>query len=110
MNAISPIGELRHRLTLEMPVNTADDIGGFRQTWLSVAEVWAAIDTRSANEQFEAQRRESSFTHRITIRWRPDVNGAMRLSGDGKAYRILAVHDADHRRRYLTCLCEETGP
>lgn len=103
-----PIAALRRRLQLEAPVETPDDSGGFSRVWQVVADVWVSIETLDAAERFVAQRGEMRTTHRIAMRWRPDITGAMRLRSGSRAFRILTASDADTHRRFLVCHCEET--
>jgi SPP1 family predicted phage head-tail adaptor len=101
------IADLDRRLSLEQPVDTPDDIGGVARVWAHVDNLWAQVTTASGSEVFAGQREESVLTHRVLIRWRPDVTGAMRLRDGARIFAIHAAHDWDTQRRFLLLQCEE---
>ncbi|MCW2307894.1 phage head closure protein [Rhodobium gokarnense] len=101
------IGELRHRLTLERPERTPDGAGGATVSWVTVADVWAAIAPASASETEIAGRLDGVVTHRVTLRRRADLAGGMRLKAGTRVLKILVAHDPDERGRWTECLAEE---
>lgn len=101
------IGALRHRLTLEAPIDVVDDLGGFTRSFAYVARVWARIETLGTSEQFVEQRMEQTGRHAVTIRWRADVRSGMRFVFRRRALLIRSVMDSDESQKFLTCLCEE---
>lgn len=101
------IGELNQRLALEQPIDTLDDIGGVTRVWSHVDDVWAMITPLSGREDFTAERDESVLTHRVLIRWRPDVTGAMRLRQNTRHFAIHASLDWDEQRRFMLLQCQE---
>ena len=106
MSEPQEVSGLRTRLSLQSYIDLPDDSGGFERQWQTLANVWAKIMPVSPNPRFEAARREAFVADRITIRWRPDVTAAMRLSDGTIHYRINAAHDADGRRAFMVCYCE----
>lgn len=107
MSPRAPIGALRHRVTLEAPVDAFDELGGFTRAFASIAQLWARIETQSAGEGFVEQRLEESRRQLVTIRWRSDVTNQMRFDFRGRKLAIRGVADSDERRRFLLCGCEE---
>lgn len=101
------IGDLDQRLVLEQPLDTLDEIGGVERTWVTVDDVWAQVTPVSGREEFAGEREASVITHRVLIRWRPDVTGAMRLRLGNRVLAIHAALDWDERRRFLRLQCEE---
>ncbi len=106
MTARHAISALRTRLALQAPVDTPDDAGGFNRGWTTIDMIDAAIMPTGGTRQFVAERQESATTHKILLRWRPDISAHMRLSGQGRVYEIISLFDADGRRRFMTCYCE----
>jgi len=104
------IARMRRRFQLQQPATVADPIGGFAQSWQTIAHVWGAMEPAATTHSFEAGQDRYRATHRIAIRWRPDVTVSMRLSGAGAAYLIRAVQDRDDRRAFMVCHCEEETP
>ena len=103
------IGDLDRKLVLEMRLDVPDDIGGVLRTWEFVDVVWSRVIALVATQRFEGEREESAITHLITIRWRPDITGAMRLRDGARIFSIHAAVDGDGRRRTLNCRCSETS-
>ncbi len=105
----TPVGKLRHRVTLEQPVDTDDGAGGLTRAWTDVATLWARIEPLSADERVAAERIEAAADTRITVRWRADVTSAMRFSFGARVFEIRGLTDREERHRFLDCLCEETA-
>ncbi|MEO0618818.1 MAG: phage head closure protein [Pseudomonadota bacterium] len=101
------LGELRHRLTLEMRNVESDDAGGEIVTWIGGATVWGEVTPLSGVEFLRQDRLASTLTHRVRLRYRDDVSAAVRLRLGGRIFEILSVRDVEERHRWLECLCEE---
>ena len=53
------IGDLRHRLTLEMVVRADDGCGGAEENWVAIGEMWGApLELNAFIEDFKAVARE----------------------------------------------------
>ncbi|MDJ1159030.1 head-tail adaptor protein [Chelatococcus sp. SYSU_G07232] len=107
------IAALRRRVTLEAPVEAPDDAGGVARSWTPVARPWAAVSAMPAAEAGErhvADRPEIAVRRRLVLRWRPGVDGRLRLRDGERLYRILAAADPDGRRRRLVLTVEEVMP
>jgi len=103
---ISP-SDLRHRLTLEELSRVADDGGGFTESWVAVATIFADLRPISGSERVEADRLTGSVTHGVVLRYRAGVVPAMRFREGTRIFQIVMVIDVEERRRWLRCLCEE---
>ncbi|WP_020086400.1 phage head closure protein [Hyphomicrobium zavarzinii] len=104
------IGEMRHRLSLQAPVATADGGGGATRVWSLVAEVWGALKPASGTESFEADRMSARVSHEIWIRHRAGVVPEMRFALGTRIFEIRAVIDVGERHRFMRCLVEEHVP
>jgi SPP1 family predicted phage head-tail adaptor len=103
-------GWLRRRVTVESAAGTGDGAGGETPAWDTVATVWARVEPVSAGEQVVAGHLAGVVTHEVTLRWRGDVAGGMRIAYRGRTFRVLAVHDPDETRRYLVARTTEEAP
>ena len=110
MSGQTPIGRLRHRVTLQQPVDTDDGSGGTARTWADVVTLWARIEPLDAGERVGAERIEAAADTRVTIRWRAGVTHAMRFSFGTRVFEIRGLTDREERHRFLDCLCEEIAP
>lgn len=107
MKAAIHADDLRHRIVIETAVRTQDGAGGAVLDWQPVANVWAAIWTRSANESVAHDHKSGTATHDIWMRYRRDVTPDMRLRFGARVFDILGVIDVDDRHRWLRCPSEE---
>lgn len=102
--------KLRHRVTLQQPINGRDSFGGVVPDWQDVADLWAAIEPISAREFIASAAEQSKVTTRITIRARPGVTAKMRIyhTDSGKYYNIEGVlSDKESGKDYYTLPCSE---
>ncbi len=100
-------GRLNHRVQLQSIVETSDGCGGVNVSWTPVADVWANIQPHRTRSEQLAQQQFETLTHKITIRFRPDVKSGWRVQFGPRLFAITTLHDPDERGRYLSCLVEE---
>ncbi len=108
-----PISELRHRFTIEAPESVPDGLGGVDSRWVPVAGVWGALRTGERpgpGERERADRAELGVRHRVTLRWRPGLDGSHRLRLGARILHIHGIADPDGRRRHLVLQVEEITP
>jgi SPP1 family predicted phage head-tail adaptor len=104
---LADIGDLRHRLVLEQPVETPDGAGGVARSFAALATLWAKVTPVSARERMEAAARGATVTHRIVIRARGGVTTRHRLRLGARIFRIAALHDEDESGRFTVIEAEE---
>ena len=104
---ISGLGRLRTRAQLLAPVETTDEIGGLARSFSPIGSLWCRIDPILGDERFQTGRVEEAVSHRIEMRWRGDVVGAMRLAVGTRLFEIIASADPNGMRRRLIVLAEE---
>lgn len=102
-------GRLRHRLQVQAPLESRDDIGGVTRVWVAVGDVWAHIEPLKGRELFEAQSIEARLNTRVTMRAFPDLDPTWRLVwlDKDRAYQVYSVRDVDERHRMTEVLCQE---
>ena len=94
-------------MTIEEMARVPDGAGGADVTWSSVAEVSAALWSRSAAEVVEQDRVSGRATHDIWVRYRNDIKPDMRFRLGARIFHILGTIDVDDRGRWLRCPAEE---
>ncbi|WEK48494.1 MAG: phage head closure protein [Candidatus Kaistia colombiensis] len=109
MNGLDP-GQLSNRVTLARAVRSDDGSGGATVDWQEVVTFWARIEPVGASELNAADRLATRVTHRVTIRFRDDVEGGMRLVHRGRSLKIASWRDPDETRRFLVLEVVEEGP
>lgn len=102
---------LRHRVTLQQEIQTADGAGGYVRSWQDVADLWAEINSITAKsygqERFFAGKIQAEITHKITIRYRAGVTADMRLLFGSSIFNIRSVLNKDENNETLELLVEE---
>jgi SPP1 family predicted phage head-tail adaptor len=98
-------GALNRRLTLEAPVESADDTGGVTRSYEAAALLWASVEPVSSRNGIEADAAGATVTHRIRIRFISDITLRHRFRDGGAVYRIVAMRDRD--RRFLDIDAEQ---
>jgi SPP1 family predicted phage head-tail adaptor len=105
-----PIGARSRRFVLEVPRESPDGFGGVVRSFAPGPQLWGALEMLSGGERRRADRPEQALTHRITLRYRPGITAAMRLTSGLRRFAIRAAADPDGSRREVVCLVEEIGP
>lgn len=98
-------GKLRHRITIEAPVETRDpDSGEVLVSWTPLyTKVAAAIEPLSVKEFIASKTLQSQITAHITIRYRDGLTAKMRINHNGKIYNPEGwLPDVDSGLEYLT--------
>lgn len=98
---------LDKRVTLQVETPIPDGQGGSTPAWSAVATVWAAVEPLKGYERTVAARLETHLTHRVTLRYRPEVYTARRLSFAGRLLDVKEVVNDREADEYLRLLCAE---
>ena len=102
-----PIGARSRRFVLEVPRESPDGFGGVVRSFAPGPQLWGALEMISGSERRRADRPEQAVTHRVTLRYRPGITAAMRLTSGPRRFAIRAASDPDGAKRDLVCLVEE---
>lgn len=99
-------GRLNQRVTLQRKVDGTDDWGQPTEAWVEVFTTWASIKTINGsgfvNQEFAAGDTEvSRATASIRMRFRDDIDAAMRVMYRGKAYDIKVVLPDEVNREFV---------
>lgn len=103
----NPIGELRHKVTIEQKASTPDGVGGFTENWSTFATPWASIESVKGQKRWYGDQLNSVITHQILIRYRAGVDTSMRINFEGRTFQIHAVLDPEEKKRWLRLDCAE---
>lgn len=102
-------GKLRHKVTIQRQAQSRDAASGdVKVSWLTHAEVWAAVEPVSVREFIAGQSKQSQITARITVRYRDDLTASMRILHRGRIYNPQGwLADPESGLEYLTAPCTE---
>ncbi len=104
------LAHLTALVRLSRPYRVADGEGGQREegvVLLRPAEAWAHIAPIDARDALLDGRQERSVTHRIRLRYHPEVSMGTRIAWHGRTFEVVSVINPDEARRELVCLCRE---
>jgi len=114
------LGAMRHRLLIRVIGRTGDTGGGSVRSDTDGAEIWARVQTVSANEANVYMQRQQRVTHKAFIRWRADLAQGQTVvwqrptaHGGNVSLYVVNVTDADPDRRpgeFMELALREGGP
>lgn len=101
-------GQLRHLIIIQTPTDTVDATGATKQSWGTLATVWAAVWPVSAKEYVTAGQVFTELSHRVRIRYLAAVTTKCRiLLGTARYLDIKSVVNAEERNEYQDLMCRE---
>ncbi len=101
------IGDMRHRITFQSGAEIEDEHHGHTIQWNNIATVWAKVDPVSGNEFYYSQQLKNTITHKITIRYRNDINVEMRIIFETRVMKIESMINLEEGNRFILLRCEE---
>jgi SPP1 family predicted phage head-tail adaptor len=100
-------GQMRHRLTLQRPVESRDAQGGVTYAWAAMPpRVPASVEVVKGAEGQEAAQTAARRSYRVETRYRADIEPKRRFVFGSKVLNIVSVENQDERNYALVCLCE----
>lgn len=99
-------GKFKHRVTLQAPGTTQDELGQPIPGWTDVATLWADIRMKSGLESIKAGAPVSVAQASIRVRYRAGITAGMRVVHNLVAYEIRAVMPDVGGREYVDLACE----
>ena len=100
-------GELRHRLTLQYPVETRTASGDVSVVWTTDSTVWGAIKPISGKEYIAASQTQNETDVRVLMRYHATIAPTWRVVNDGLAYSIHSIINSDTRDSVMTLMCSQ---
>ncbi len=100
-------GELRHRVELQEGVTVVDETGGGSEVWPVFGHDRAAIDSLAvvANETEATVVFQVSMRYRADLVAKVDAGTQVRVVGNGKTLKVLAILNSEERNRDLVLHC-----
>ena len=106
---MSRIGDLRHRVDLQVIDRVQGDGGQWVETPRTLAGVNAHIEPLSGSERLAAMRLEHAVTHRITVRYGAGLSAARRIVFGLRTFRVVSALNEGERDRWIVFMAEEGG-
>ncbi len=99
--------KLKHRVVLQKPFYTRDEMGGTLTIWQDVATLWAAIMPLRGDEAFAVHKIQARKMVKVLLRYRADITPDLRLKKGAKLFHIRAVLNVKEENNTLELNCEE---
>lgn len=101
-------GNLRHRITLEKPKRTINDVGeSIIEKWETVTDTWAEVRPLRAWEVERARTIQMSISHRVSLRYMAALSPDWRINWSGVILNISGIVNVDGRNTELELTCEQ---
>lgn len=100
-------GKLRNRIVVHKATTTPSPMGGSgSKTWTPWRTLWASFEPLSVKDVLNAQAADSETRARCIVRYRTDINSAMRVEHRDKIYVIDGdpLPDANSGLEYITLM------
>lgn len=114
------IGPMRHYITIQAEVETADDYGGASKTWSTRLSTWAKMDHKTLAGSIGPggqimDRSQVDFVIRVIGNRQDDgdsgyeynIRQGDRVQYNGRTFDVQAVANEDERARFLRLVCME---
>ncbi len=108
MKVTSP-SDLDKRITLQAKTKVPDGGGGFTDTWVDMATIWAGVWPVSAREITEANATVMVISHRIRIRYRSVLKAGWRVKFGNRYFSIVGVTSPNEGREWIDLLAKEAA-
>lgn len=103
-------GEYNRRVTLGSVTRTPDGGGGYTETAVAGATVWAKVEPLQGNEKLQAMQTGMRRPHRFFVPYRDGVTGTTSLTYLGRTFDVQSVIDPDAAHEELEILADEVVP
>jgi len=101
-------GELRHLVTIESSTYTQDAYGEpTTGAFAPVRKVHAKIEPLTGREAFEARQTVADVTHKVTMRYVPELTSKMQLKLGTRTLRIGQIINPEERSIVHELMCVE---
>lgn len=99
-------GKLRHRVTIQSPVETQNTYGEAEVRWQDVATVWAMVEPLRGREYFASKQMVSEIETRVVIRYMAGITAKMKIVHGADEYLIETIINVLERNRELQLMCK----
>ena len=106
-------GRLNKRVKILKFAKTPDGAGGYLDDWKTESgwelhsTVWAEVHPLRGREFEQAKQSMGEVTHRITIRYKRDIDKSMIVVYNGRRFDIGYAINPEEKNAYLELMCVE---
>jgi len=99
-------GDLTERVTVQDATPAINALGEAVPSWADTATVWASVEGVSSREALIAGQQDTAITHRIRLRYLPNLKHTSRFLWRGRVLEIVSLLEYDHRTEHVA-ICQE---
>ena len=99
--------KLNRKVDLYRLEKTPTPTGGFTQSWVKVASLWASIKNMSGTELVHADQLGATSYSDFTIRYRSNINETMKFVYRGTDYQIRHINNLEEADKWLVVKAEK---
>ena len=103
-------GQLRRRLTLQIPSVTSDTFGFQIRSYVNGQQLWAHIRTLRLSSRYGADRPEGVVTHHITFRALSAFGAGFRFVLGARVFEVLSFETCEGLPLFMRAYCQEIQP
>lgn len=101
-------GNLRHKIKIQTIGSNTNDFGEIEQgNYQDFKTVWSSITPISGKETFLSSKDFATVTHKIKIRFIPNLNASMQIDYMGRKFKIKNIRNFAEKGNELEILAEE---
>ena len=103
-------GQLRRRVSLQIPSITIEDTGFQSRVYGNGPQVWAHIRTLRLSARYGPDRPEGVVTHHITFRAIAGFQAGYRFELGGRVFETLSFEICEGLPIFMRACCQEIQP
>lgn len=100
-------GKYRHPIMFQKQSSTRNKYGEKIDTWVDFAPSRACFAMVNGKEEVNALEVTSEVTHKLLVRYLPNITSDLRVLYNNKHYKILSVHDFQEMHKEIQLLVKE---
>jgi SPP1 family predicted phage head-tail adaptor len=90
-------GVMKERVLIQAPSESRNSLGETTIGWEDAGEVWASVDGLSSREILQAMQANVIASHKIRIRFFPEITPHHRVVWRGKNLEVASVVERNNR-------------
>jgi SPP1 family predicted phage head-tail adaptor len=103
-------GKYRHVVDIQQRQFGGNEYGETTQDWTTIYTTKAGINPVSGNEFYRVQEVNAEITHKVYLRYLPNITPDMRILFNGRQLMITSIVNYQERNLELKLMCKELYP
>jgi len=100
-------GSLKHKVEIHSYTELENDFSETVKSWVKLHDAYASILPLKATEKFVSKRTKSEVTHKVLLRYIPNINPNMRIVFGSRVFEIDSVLNIREENKILQIIATE---